>query len=416
MSALILLIIISTSRLHQVDEKRLQREKEAKESRILQPPLSSANITAIGSTRDVGRPNGKDLSYNFGSPSPSYQRPIEGSYTTTSMHKNTAPPSKESFASFQNDKSGFHSGRKESNSFQQSSGLALGLDANTEKELKRKKQLEYKAQLDKEAIRDQHLSPRAVAGTRQDSHVSMNIYSGANDKAQRMDSANIRYMDPGMHNGTAYQGQEQRQAQNGVDKTSRRFKQEEYKRELDRQMHEKAPKAHMDPNKVEGNRNLPQQHVQQDYGQQYPRDPVRPNPYDTAYAEQQYYAGDGYYPSQSEMDNDPHFQAYLRRKNEENQYQYHQREAADNRNGYGGQGRGQQPPPSYSQGRDYCTSTSKSYPSCSGLYFLLRSRIKQVGIFSGSDFTWSSIEDEACRRGLRLRIQPVVGRWIIIHQ
>lgn len=276
------------------------------------------------------------------------------------MQKITIPTSKESLVSFQNERNGFHSGRKDSNNIQQNSGLALGLDVNTEKELKRKKQQEYKQQLDmlnkdKVAVQDQQ-SPRAFPGARQDSQVSLNIYTGGNGTPQRMDSSNTPYIDQATSYNTAYQGQERRQTQNaapysGGDKTSRRLKQEEYKRELDRQMYEKTTKVSndtesraqysvsTDPHNREASRNVQRQ---QDsiMPPSYHQGPVRPIPYENVHGGQQYYSHDAHFPSQSEMDNDPHFQAYLRRKNEENPQHFH-REMTDYPNDYG---RSNQPP------------------------------------------------------------------------
>lgn len=364
--------------MHQVDERRLQREKEAKDSRTAPPPLSSSSVASIGSIRDVGRSNGIEISYNnVSSPAPTYQRTtFEGAYNPTSMQKNLIPTSKESVVvSFQNEKNGFHSsGRKESNNFQQNSGLALGLDVTTEKELKRKKQQEYKQQLDmlnKDKVDQQ--SPRAFPGTRNDSQVSLNIYTGGNGTPQRMDRSTTPYIDQGSNYNTGYQEQERRQTQtqnaapyllaNGGDKTSRRLKQEEYKRELDLQMYERATKASndaepqvqynisTDPRNKEVNRNVQQR--QQEFAQPYHHEPARPVAYENAHGHghggQQYYPSeDVHYPSQSEMDNDPHFQAYLRRKNEDNPPHF-QRETTDYPNDYGGKTRSDQPP-LYSKG------------------------------------------------------------------
>lgn len=341
-----------------MEEKRIQREKESKESRINQQS-PSMDITSIGSGRDSSRPNHSNISF------PSNDN------SNYAYNVNNSAPKAVAEVSY---RSAPTSARKGGS--QQNSGLALGPDIATEKELKRRKQLEYRQQLDmlaaaaqankaKETINSrQPPSPQVVLGDNRNdvppnNRYIPNQYDHSIPPQQSEHHVNKQYS---AQNQYAYdqlsRAPPPSNPRNDGGRNDRRAKQEEYKRELDRQMNEKLSNAQKERDLAEASRlrdakNIPSNGRETDR-QILPngRDPSheRDDPYrydnrnnqrapqsqyeDAARISNAYQGRDERRPyddpydhssnrlpaelpdnpSQEELDNDPNFQAYLRRK------------------------------------------------------------------------------------------------------
>lgn len=131
------------------------------------------------------------------------------------------------------------SGRKEGPRF--NTGLAVGLDLDSEKALKKQKQAEYRQQLDSEKNKPSNLEPQqqmyrhAPSGERL-TYPSHHSPVGPQSTHQPISSSRLT------PRGNIKEKVEDYPpfGSSGVDKNDRRQRQEEYKRELDKQMKEKT--------------------------------------------------------------------------------------------------------------------------------------------------------------------------------